>query len=148
MSADTPPVVPAVSRSSGDPARRVLWVCTVLCVFDVGLSVVSLSDPAFVLWVVQPGAGPECLGWIRRTAWIWAAFAVAQGLGALSPADPRRARLVAFLRAMDVPADLTWLATADGLGWAGTLILTTFPLINLSVAVVLWRAALELEAQR
>jgi hypothetical protein len=79
---------------------------------------------------------------------VWLGFAVAQVAAYLRPDSPHRARLVAFLRAADALADLTWWLFAPGLGVLGHITLLTFPLINLCVAASLAQAADGLERGR
>jgi hypothetical protein len=116
-------------------------VCGALALFDLALGTTALFHPDLLHVLMQPGIPAEGSWWIRRTAWIWLAFALAQIRAWSRPDDPARARLVAFLRAMDVPADLTWVLTARGVGLMGWVVLTTFALINLAIACVLFDAA-------
>lgn len=111
-----------------------------LVAFDVVLGGGCVLAPTLFAAVCWPTADPGALVLLRRTGWIWLAFALAQFLAWRSP-TPEALRRVAFLRLMDIPADLTWLSGASGLTALGWLGIGTAPPINLAVGLTLWRLA-------
>lgn len=123
-----------------NPEVIVRTSCGLLAIWDLGLGLLSLLFPRILHDLMQPGVPLEGAWWIQRTAWVWLAFALAQAMAWRTP-SAEKARLVAFMRASDTPADLTWWFTAPGLGRLGSVVLVVFPLINLVIAVTLWKAA-------
>ncbi len=107
-----------------------------LALFDIGLGVTATFFPGLYVDLIHPHfdqmhpEGPTYL--VRRTGVLWLVFAGVQGFAALDPVGrPGWVLTAGALRLMDVPADLVYFASADDLGWLGSVGLLSAPFANL-----------------
>ncbi|MFB6351843.1 MAG: hypothetical protein ABEN55_04965, partial [Bradymonadaceae bacterium] len=102
-----------------------------LAIFDLGLGVTATFLPETFVSIMHPGADSGAGLLVSRTGMLWLVFSAVQGIAALDPAErPEWVMGAGVLRLMDVPADLTYLLTTDGLGWLGRTGLMSSPIFN------------------
>ena len=111
--------------------KNARWLLLGLMLFDLLLGSAAVFLPDLYLRIMHPRFPGGPTYWLTRTGFLWLFFALIEGLAAWAP--ERRPALVlvtGFLRLMDVPADLAYLATARDLGTFGVLALIFSPLFN------------------
>ncbi|MFN7972330.1 MAG: hypothetical protein U0166_08275 [Acidobacteriota bacterium] len=107
--------------------------------FDLVLGGGTLLRPDLYLRLMQPGLVPRS-DLLPRTAAIWLVFGVVEAAAAIRPSRGLVVAVAAY-RLMDVPADLVYRFTAEGLGAFGSTVLILAPAVNLAVGMLLCRAA-------
>lgn len=126
------------------PGRRAValgvTIAWVLCVFDLVLGSVATFLPDIYRWILHPQLETPQVELIRRTGILWLSFSAVALIAATRGADSRaRWMLVlAWLRLMEVPADVLYGLTASGASTLSRLLILMAPPINLGVGLYLF----------
>ncbi|MBI3267851.1 MAG: hypothetical protein HYZ53_02425 [Planctomycetes bacterium] len=117
------------------------WITGPLAAFDLGLGTVAVAAPSLYMQLLHSPEAPAPGFMLQRTGVLWLFFAAAEAGACLWPRRrPVLVFLVAALRWMDVPADLTYLLTTDPVTPFGRFSLLVSPLFNALAGGLLFHA--------
>ena len=112
-----------------------------LAAFDTVLGGASIARPDLVERFLGVDGGPGGRAMIRRTGVVWSAYAVANAIAAMR-GRKRDWQVLAWMRAMEVPADPLWvMATSKPVAKRGYAMLWTTPLWNMLFTAIFADAA-------
>lgn len=135
-------------KGTGNKLLVARLICWSLVGFDALLGGLSMASPRLVSRIFSPGAEPEGVPLLRRTAAIWLFFIPVQVWAAVNTRNPAALRAVAVLRLQEVPADPVWLASGKQFGRFGKFGLVFAPSFNFAAGFYLWMLARELEKSK
>lgn len=132
------------------PGRRAVVlgvaIAWALFVFDLVLGTIATLFPDGYLWLLHPHLETPQVELIRRTGILWLSFSAVAFIAATRRADARgradaRARwllVLAWLRLMEVPADILYGLAASGASPLSRVLILMAPPINLGVGLYLF----------
>jgi hypothetical protein len=119
--------------------RVITGLLILLTLLDLGYAMTVFASPSFWLEQVHGVDYGDPAGLLRRTAALWAAFALLQGIAVFRwRFHPHWLMLVAGVRLTELFADWIYLGFAEDVSTTSSILLALSPVLNLACAFVFY----------